>query len=206
MAYSDFTIDQVAQDFGLKVREQALLEGVGAIEPSAWLRETLARYHALAFMSEKSRSEFIVAPVLAECRALLDNQIYIYSGVGLDVDRLRGLHGECDFLLAHTPPTPVLEAPLLIVVEAKKNDIELGLGQCAAQLLAARLFNERRQRPIQRRFGCVTTGEAWQLTKLDGQEFLIHDERFYIRDVAQVLWALTSILKDGVAQVTGVAA
>jgi hypothetical protein len=52
----------------------------------------------------------------------------------------------------------------------------------------------------------VTKGEAWQLTRLDGEEFLIHDERFYIRDVAQVLWALTSILKEGVAQATGVAA
>jgi len=163
------------------------------------LRETLAKYHATAFLSEKSRSEFIVVPILVTCREMLHDQVHIYSGVRLDADPARGLVGECDFLLAHTPPTPVLEAPILIVVEAKKNDLELGLGECAAQLVGARLFNERRKRPLGILFGCATTGEAWQLLRMEDTEVLVHNDRFYIKNLDQVLWALTSVLGTGVA-------
>ena len=87
-----------------------------------------------------------------------------------------------------------------MVVEAKKNDIELGLGQCAAQMIAARMYNERRKRRVRSLFGCVTTGETWQLTKLQDQEFTVHDERYYIKDLDQVLWMLTTILKEGMAE------
>ena len=59
------------------------------------------------------------------------------------VDAGRGLQGECDFILALTEPVPRLRAPLVTVVEAKKNDIEAGLGQCVAQMVAARDYNER---------------------------------------------------------------
>ena len=114
----------------------------------------------LALVSEKARSEFLVAPILLAARELTGNALAIYSGQRLDVDPAKGLLGECDFILARTDPVPRLRAPLLTVVEAKKNDIEGGLGQCVAQMVAARLFNERAGDTTTRVFGCVTTGEA----------------------------------------------
>ena len=62
----------------------------------------------------------------------------VYSGQRLDVDPARGLTGECDYLLAVAPPVLPLRPPLLTVVEAKKADLDLGLGQCAAEMVAVR--------------------------------------------------------------------
>jgi hypothetical protein len=52
----------------------------------------------LALLSEKARSEFIVAPVLLVARELSHDTVAIYSGQRLDVDASRGLQGECDFI------------------------------------------------------------------------------------------------------------
>jgi hypothetical protein len=105
----------------------------------------------------------------------------------LDVDPEQGLVGECDFILAATPPVPLLRAPLVTIVEAKKNDIENDIGQCAAQMVAARIFNDRSGKASARMFGCVTTGEAWQFLRLEAQLVLIDTNRLYIDNVGKIL-------------------
>ena len=142
MGYGEFTLDYLIAHFDISVVQAPLFAQVQPVDPSPWLRDTLRKGHAIAFYSEKSRSEFIVAPVLLTCQEMFDAGCCVYSGIRLDVDPERGLKGECDFIVARNPPTPALRAPLLIVVEAKKNDIEEGLGQCAAQMIAAQSFNE----------------------------------------------------------------
>ena len=80
----------------------------------------------------------------------------------------------------------------MTIVEAKKNDIEAGLGQCIAQMVAAQLFNERSGRSGGV-YGCVTTGEDWQFLRLDGQVVIIDTTRRYINDVGSILAAFLSI-------------
>jgi hypothetical protein len=96
--------------------------------------------------------------------------------------------------MARTAPSPALRAPLLVVVEAKKNDIEEGLAQCAAQMVAARVFNERHQESLPSIYGCVTTGEAWQFMRLRAQELAVDADRYYISDVGAVLGILTTVM------------
>ena len=43
MAYSDFTIEKVNQDFHLRVTATAFLGEVAAVQPSEWLVESLRR-------------------------------------------------------------------------------------------------------------------------------------------------------------------
>ena len=126
---------------------------------------------------------------------MLPNECCLYSGIRLDVDSDKGLKGECDFHLSKSPPTPALRAPLLVVVEAKKNDIEEGLAQCAAQMVAARLFNERHKEVVSAMFGCVTTGEAWQFLRLRERELVVDAERYYLSDVPAILGILVAIMR-----------
>ncbi|MFN4261755.1 MAG: hypothetical protein ACK4RK_20940 [Gemmataceae bacterium] len=105
----------------------------------------------------------------------------------MNVDEQRGLKGECDFILARSESSYVLQAPLMVILEAKKNDIEEGLGQCAAQMRGARLYNEREGNPLPFIFGCVTTGESWQFVKLREGEFLIHPERYPIQELEKCI-------------------
>jgi hypothetical protein len=194
VGYGEFTLDYLMAHFDISVVQAPLFTDVQPVEPSPWLHDTLQKGRSIAFYSEKSRSEFIVAPVLLTCQEMVHSGCCVYSGIRLDVDPERGLKGECDFIVSRNPPTPALRAPLLIVVEAKKNDIEEGLGQCAAQMIGARVFNESHKEPLGQLYGCVTTGETWQFLRLHDRELTVDSDRYYISQIGTILGILLRIL------------
>src|SRR5947209_4118357 len=160
MSYSEFSLELVEQSLGVALREADLFPDAAPAPVPDWLPGLLARGTRLALISEKARSEFIVVPILLAARELCADRVAIFSGQRLDVDPGRGLAGECDFILAIGPAVPPLRVPIAPVVEAKKNDVEAGLGQCIAQMVAARQFNEHGGRKTAPIYGCVTTGET----------------------------------------------
>jgi hypothetical protein len=193
VSYSDITLEMMRSQFGIAFSERLLFPNPGRLTPTPWLQTALAMGNGMAIFSEKARNELIVSPILLTCRELAHDAFYIFSGVRFDVDGERGLKGECDFILARTPPTPLLTAPIVVIVEAKKQDIEGGWGQCAAQMLAAKLFNEREGKPVQPIFGCVTTGDAWHFLELSGNDIAVDARRYFINEVDIILWIITQI-------------
>lgn len=202
MAFSDFTLDTVQQKLGITTQPGDLFPTLPSVAVPAWLPDMLARGTQLALVSEKSRSEFIVAPILTATRELTDAPLSIYSGYRLDVDPERGLVGECDFILAVAPPVLPLRAPIATVVEAKKNDVEAGLGQCVAEMAAAALFNQAGGVAACPMFGCVTTGETWQFLRLDGNVAQIDRRRFYLDNLPGILAALRAIVQASTTRIT----
>jgi hypothetical protein len=196
MPYTDFTLDMLRISFGLTIQQEPLFPHASPIAIPAWLEETLAKGMPLALGSEKARSEFIIAPILLTLRDLNHNRIAIYSGQRLDGDPNVGLVGECDFLVTSTQPLPIIQAPIISIVEAKKNDIESGLGQCAAQMLGAQRFNQRDHTHITTIYGCVTTGEVWQILKLTDSTLLLDTERYYINELETILGVLQAIVQQ----------
>jgi hypothetical protein len=194
MSYTDFSLEKVEKVLGVMVQPDDLFGHLTPLPVPDWLREVLTKAMELALVSEKARSEFIVSPILLASRQLSHNAIAIYSGQRLDVEPEQGLVGECDFILALSPPVPVLRSPLVTIVEAKKNDIEMGLGQCIAQMVGARIFNEREGHPVETVYGCVTTGEAWQYLRLEGPVVSIERRRYYIDNVGLVLAAWQAVI------------
>jgi hypothetical protein len=196
MSYTDFTLEAVEASFGLTAQPGDLFPGLSPLPVPAWLQDLLDRgRQAAALVSEKARSEFLVVPVLLAAREFVPGALAIYSGQRLDVDPARGLTGECDYILALTPPVPRLRAPLVTILEAKKGDVEAGLGQCAAQMVGARLFNERGGEPPHPVYGCVTTGEVWQFLRLEGPSLLIDRGRLFIDNVGGILAAFQAIVR-----------
>jgi hypothetical protein len=104
--------------------------------PSAHLTTALAKKASLATAigTEKARSELIVADVLVELREHCEKRISFFSGIDFNVDVESGLTGVCDFLVSLSPNQFYLEAPVVILVEAKNLDLKLGLGQCVAEM------------------------------------------------------------------------
>ena len=201
MAFSDFTLETAQQKLGITTEPADLFPTLPNVSVPTWLPEMLARGTQLALVSEKSRSEFIVAPILTATRELAETPLSIYSGYRLDVDPERGLVGECDFILAIAPPVLPLRAPIATVVQAKKNDIEAGLGQCVAEMVAASLFNQAAGAAASM-FGCVTTGETWQFLKLDGSVVQIDRRRFYLDNLPGILSALRTIVQAATTRIT----
>ena len=140
-----------------------------------------------------------MVPILLAGRELTGDRFAIFSGQRLDVDPERGLMGECDFILAIGPPVPPLRAPIATIVEAKKNDVEAGLGQCIAQMVAARRFNEAAGRSDAPVFGCVTTGETWQFLRLAEPHALLDRKRYYLDNVGGILGVFQAIVREAQA-------
>jgi len=196
MAYNEFTLESAEAELGVVAHPGNLFSDLSPIPVPSWLQDLLTRSMQLALISEKARSEFIVAPILLACRELSGNALTILSGQRLDVDPIRKLQGECDFILALSEPVPRLRAPLVMIVEAKRNDIESGLGQCIAQMVGAQIYNERAGQSLEIIYGCVTTGEDWQFLQLQETTVLIGQQRLYIDNVGCILAVFQAIFEQ----------
>ena len=192
--YGDLTLDDLRRDYQIQADVAPLFQSAAPLEPSAWLRETLAKGLRMALVSEKARSEFIVAPILVFLSGALEQPISVYSGVSFNVEPARGLKGVCDFILSKSPPLPTVQAPVLMMVEAKKNDIEEGIGQCAAEMVAADIFNRNAANNTETVYGCVTTGETWQFLQLTKQSLTIDQNRYFIDNTPKILGIMRQIL------------
>ena len=193
MPYSDFSLEKVKRTFQLTTSETVDLFGdVPELEGSALLTEIL-RYNvplALASNSEKARSEMIISPILIDLRRQLKERINLFSGIEFDVDSERGLNGICDFIISYSPEILFVSAPVITLVEAKKENITAGLGQCVAEMLAARIFNERTGNEVSTIYGAVTTGSIWKFMKLEGSVISIDLTEYYLKDVNKILGIL----------------
>ncbi|HAX86170.1 MAG TPA: hypothetical protein DCY91_07835 [Cyanobacteria bacterium UBA11370] len=190
MVYSNFTLPKVKEEFGLTVDEtQNLFADVPAVNPSDILSVTLQEYIylATAIGTEKARSEFLIAPILTEVRRQLNYQISLFSGTDFNVDIEKGLSGYCDFLISASREQFFISAPVIIVVEAKNENIIGGLGQCVAEMVAAQIFNQRQGLNIPVIYGVVTSGTAWRFLTLNGNLVCIDLVEYYIKEVDQIL-------------------
>lgn len=195
MSYSDFNLEKVKKIFELTTYEKIdLFSDEPDLECSNLLTEIL-RYNiplALASNSEKARSEMIIAPILIDLRRQLQDRVNVFSGIEFDVESEKGLTGICDFIISDSPEQLFVSAPVITLVEAKKENINAGLGQCVAEMLAARIFNERSGNEIQVIFGSVTTGSIWKFLKLEGSIINIDLTEYYLKDVNKILGILAS--------------
>ncbi|MEB3217878.1 MAG: hypothetical protein VKN72_16830 [Nostocales cyanobacterium 94392] len=195
MSYSEFTLAKAKQAFGLITLEKPdIFAAVAELSASDLLTQTLNYNLAIALgsNSEKARSELIIAPILVDLRRQLHERISLFSGVDFTVDETKGLNGTCDFIITQSPEILIVTAPVITVVEAKKENINGGLGQCAAEMVAAQIFNQQAAIEIKTIYGAVTTGSIWQFLKLEGQILTIDLSEYYLKDVNKILGILAS--------------
>ena len=197
MAYSNFTLEAVVTTFQLEIVESAaLFSEVETVPPSAHLTTALAKKVSLAtaISTEKARSELIVADVLVELLDHFDRRISFFSGIDFSVDAEDGLTGVCDFLVSLSPNQFYVEAPVLILVEAKNADLKLGMGQCIAEMIAAQRFNAEKGNDIPCVYGASTTGIDWLFLKLEGKCLHIDMTPYTIERCDKILGILSSMV------------
>lgn len=197
MAYGKFTNLELKQLFGVEqVYRNALFTNVAPRPASGWLQNSLALgvNFALDQDTEKARSEYIIAPVFLELRQQTGARISIFSGIEFNVDQERKLAGFCDFLVSRSPYQAALEAPVVVAVEAKRQDFRRGLTQCVAEMIAARIYNERLGQMIPTIYGCVTTGDVWRFVRLRDNlaeiELATFDITSDLERILGILWAM----------------
>ena len=98
-----------------------------------------------------------------------------------------GLNGTCGFLLSRSTELIDIEAPVFILVEAKKADLKSGLGQCAAEMVAAQRFNLNKGQSISTIYGCVSNGTQWRFMQLQAKVLTVDLNDYPLPPVAQIL-------------------
>ena len=199
MAYSSFTLSKVSRAFHLElVQKRGIFAGSKPVEPSAELTTLLERHlpFALTMGTEKAKSELIIAPVLVELCLRFADRVSLFSGIDFNVDATNELTGVCDFLVSLSPQHFDLEAPVIALVEAKNADVKLGVGQCAAEMVAAQRFNADAGNDIPCVYGATTSGTEWLFLKLAGQTLSIDLGTYPIAQCDKILGILTSMVSQ----------
>ena len=197
MAYSDWTLETVKKAFHLEeVNAAGIFSDTELVAPSAHLNTALARNVPLAFAmgTEKAKSELIVSTVLVELWEHFDRGISFFSGIDFNVDAENGLTGVCDFLVSLSPSQFHLEAPVIILVEAKRDNLTIGLGQCVAEMVAAQHFNAERGNDIPSVYGTTTSGIDWIFLKLEGKKLQLDMAAYQIAQCDKILGILASMV------------
>jgi hypothetical protein len=198
MAYNDFTLEALKQQFGLQTDEER--HEFASVEPVP-IGETLQRHlheyvpRAVAIGTDKARSELIITPVLLEVLEQFHQPISLFSDVELKIDPERGLRGVCDYLFSLSAEQFAVEAPVVTVVEAKNENIRLGVNQCIAEMVAAHTFNRARGNAIETVYGTVSTGSTWLFMRLTDTTVFIDRSEYYIREADRIVGILLSMLR-----------
>jgi hypothetical protein len=203
MSYKNFTLEQIEEQFQIPIyNNENLFENVlRKDEKQVDLHPAFKKYLeygvnlALAINTEKARSEMIIAPILMEIRRLSQDQVSLFSGIEFNVNSNQGLTGFCDFIISASSQQLYIHAPVLIVFEAKNENIKEGLGQCLAAMISAHEFNQKKQNAIATIYGAVTTGNQWKFLKFENQIASIDTADYYIDRLETIMKILLYIIE-----------
>ncbi len=196
MSYSQFTLEKVEETFGLSIIEKLeLFDTIPEVQISDFLKQCLA-YNtplALEIATEKARSEMIIAPILIELKQQFESNISLFSGREFNVDSQLGLIGYCDFIISKSPSQLIIKSPVAVIVEAKNDNIQSGLGQCIAEMVGSQILNQR-QNNNQTIYGAVTTGTNWKFMKLFDKVVEVDPNEYFLNDISKLMGILRSFI------------
>ncbi|HHC25301.1 MAG TPA: hypothetical protein ENK58_07820 [Desulfobacterales bacterium] len=202
MSYSDFkTIENIKDKFNIPIISgDPLFSETDEAEAGHILTEILKDNTSLALNinTEKARSELIICPVLVEVRRILNRKVSLFSGTDFNVDETLGLTGYCDFIMSSSPNQVFLEFPIVCIVEAKNETIRTGYAQCIAEMIAAKIFNERNSAEASYILGVVTTGSNWKFLKYESGSVLVDFDEYLISQVNKILGIFVETMKENV--------
>lgn len=192
MAFSDYkSIADVQAQFKTQYVENNIIETTDMTVSPLFLEEfEFNRKNIDVFTSEASRCEIVIFPILRE---VYKNYYELYSiWVQKSISYDEKLNGTPDYIISKRSGLgkTMLETPLLIVAEAKKNDFEQGWGQCLAELIASQKINNDDNMPI---YGIVTDGKLWEFGKLTKNVFIKNIDIFTVNELSKLFGALNFV-------------
>ena len=194
MAFSDFKmISEVQEIFRITYAEDDFVKAEPSTPSAEFLRDfEFTRKHINVFASEAARCETIIFPVLKESYKAYANQYALWIKQSITYNDI--LHGTPDYFISTKSELgkTVVGSPLILLVEAKKNDFEQGWGQCLAELIAAQKINDDADFPV---YGIVTDGTLWQFGRLVGDTFTQNRTDFALANLSVLFGAVDSVFK-----------
>lgn len=138
----------------------------------------------IALNSEMAKRDFMIAPILWEIIRHANAKINVEYQIEID----NRLSGSLDYLIRSNQE--------IIVIEAKKGDMDKGFNQLTAEMIALDMYEEK-ELPGSL-YGAVSIGELWRFGILDRKEKSIHRDLHTYRvpeDVEKVFVTILGILQ-----------
>ena len=195
MAFSNFkAISEVMEKFRIRYTESDFVTVDETANPSERFLEEFAfnRQHFNLFASEDSACETVIFPILREVYKAYADGYILWIKQSITYDEI--LTGTPDYFIATKSELgkPIVGKPLIILVEAKKNDFEQGWGQCLAELVAAQKINDDPDFPV---YGIVTDGKSWEFGRLVQDTFTQNSTNFSLSNLASLFGAVNAVFK-----------
>lgn len=189
MAFSQFgSIAAVQAAYQIRHVLTHELFGATAVEPSPQFVANL-RWQQMHIdtSSEAARRELLIGPLLREAYRPYADRLALWVEHDLRADPT--LSGTPDYMVSALSPlgVTVFTTPVLVVIEAKRDDFVFGWGQCLATLVAAQQCNGDAQLDV---FGIVTNGRSWEFGRLRETIFTQVDNPVSLADMGALFAAL----------------
>ncbi len=113
--------------------------------------EEILPYASLS--SEAARREILISPLMLDLVHYTKSEIFIEYSIKVSEQ----LQGSLDYFLEN--------ANNLLVIEAKKEDLDYGMTQLIAELIALEQWQENQNKNYL--IGAVTTGKVWEFARLN---------------------------------------
>lgn len=193
MTYEDLSFQDFRKEFGYENRIQKLFSSIKSVKPSIRLVNDIKEAKTFPLHTKKAKSEWIIVPILKELQRINADFLTIYSGEPLNADFENGLNGVCDFIISKDIKTYTISYPLILIVEAPKGDIDLGITQCAAQMVGAKKYNDKKGTPVDMVYGCVTNGKEFLFLQL-ADKIIIDTETYSLSKLDELMGVFQTII------------
>ena len=196
MAYSDFSFTKLKMKFGIDQESVYLFQQpIKELLPSQHLTDDLELGREMPLYSEKAKSEVLIFPIIRELKRK-NKHISIFSGYALNIEGYADLTGVPDFMISANANIVEPQNPIFCLMESKNKAPDEGFAQCAAEMYAARLFNQENNEPYETIYGVVTNAYDWVFMKLEGNTIFIDKERYFLNELPKLLGILQFIVNQ----------
>jgi hypothetical protein len=149
----------LAQEFGYSFERKQLnlpryLGELSRLEETQ--KRILETQPYISLSSEASRREVLISPVILDLVYYTKAQLEIEYSIKVN----QQLQGILDYFLESNQD--------LLIVEAKREDLDFGMTQLVAELIALDVWLEDKSQP--KLLGAVTTGKSWEFAQLQRTE------------------------------------
>ena len=198
MSYPKFTLSRLKEKYNINQQNIWLFKDIEItpISPSERLEQDLKEAEGTPLLSEKAKSESIIAPIMRELKRNNYQDITIFSGYTFNIPEEDELSGAPDFLISAKASIIEPQSPIFCLFESKNKSAEDGFAQCAAEMYAARLFNKKMKEPHETIYGAVTNAFQWIFMKLEGDTIYIDFQRYYLIELPKILGIMQYIVNQ----------
>jgi hypothetical protein len=160
-----------------------------SVQPSSFFEQRLTRLRRHFDLESYEESKKLLIDAICEEGMENFDRLKIWKGAKLESDTTIG---NADYLIAEQKR--YLEAPLLCIIEAKKDDFEQGLAQCLVEMQACQWQNLQMGKTIDV-LGIVTNGSTWQFYRLVASGEVYETLPYGLNDLPAILGALHFIFQ-----------